>query len=141
MLKDYLENDAGTGTLRKYAGVSKKDFELDTFMRYDSSTLELRNLPLPRLVRYKPMTRYKEQRHGYFPSTEGNSLKSLSFDYYGPGHTAIRNKDFSAQKKYAKQNEKSKVWNLKLENIPHKKDDNSTKEGILWQQTNNPFCR
>ena len=151
MLKDFLENDAGTGTLRKYAGVSKKDFDLDTFMRYDSSTLELKNLLLPRLVRYQTKTRSKEQREKYFPCTEGNSVKSLSFNYYGPGHTGIRNMDnfdetarttLGKMTNYSKQNnEKSKVWKLKLENILHKKDENSVKEGILWQQTNNPFFR
>ena len=97
------------------------------------------------------MTRSKEQRHGYFPCTEGNSVKSLSFDYLGPGHTATRNMDNydeTAQttqrkmKHYSKQNNgNSKVCRLRLENILHKKDENSVKEGILWQQTNNPFCR
>ena len=91
MLKDFIENDAGT--FRQYSGAPSKEFDLDTLMRYNSSTIEGRNLPSQILVKYEKIS--EEQRQKYFPSTEGNSEKSLSFDYYAPGHTNIRNKDNS----------------------------------------------
>ena len=130
MLKDYLEKDAGTCTLRKCAGLPKKDFDLETFLRYYTTTLELRNLS---------------------PWSEGSSFKSLSLDYYGLGHTGTRNKDnpdkaaetsLGKKKNYSKQNsDKRKLSNLKLGSIPHRRFENSVKEGVLWQQTNNPFFR
>ena len=130
MLKDYLEKDAGTCTLRKCAGLPKKDFDLETFLRYYTTTLELRNLS---------------------PWSEGSSFKSLSLDYYGLGHTGTRNKDnpdkaaetsLGKKKNYSKQNnDKRKLLNLKLGSIPHRRVENSVKEGVLWQQTNNPFFR
>ena len=130
MLKDYLEKDAGTCTLRKCAGLPKKDFDLETFLRYYTTTLELRNLS---------------------PWSEGSSFKSLSLDYYGLGHTGTRNKDnpdkaaetsLGTKKNDSKKNsDKRKLSNLKLGSIPHRRFENSVKEGVLWQQTNNPFFR
>ena len=147
MLKDFMENDAGT--FRQYAGVPSKDFVLDTAMRYNSSTIEMRNLHSPCLVKYEKMS--KEQKQKYFPSTEGNSEKSLSFDYFVPGHTNIRNKNNPVKggqttlkeiRNFSKENaNKNPIQNIKQGNTFHKKIENSVKEGILWQQTNNPFFR
>ena len=151
MLKDYLEKDAGTCTLRKCAGLPKKDFDLETFLRYYTTTIELRNLSQLSHVKYHSNRRSKEQKPGYSPWSEGSSFKSLSLDYYGLGHTGTRNKDnpdkaaetsLGTKKNDSKKNsDKRKLSNLKLGSIPHRRFENSVKEGVLWQQTNNPFFR
>ena len=153
MFKDYLEKDAGTCTctLRKCAGLPKKDFDLETFLKYYTTTIGLRDMSLLSLVKYHSNRRSKEQRPRYFPWTEGSSFKSLSLDYYGLGHTGTRNKDnpekaaetsLGKMKNDSKQNsDKREMLNPKLGNIPHRRVVNSLKEGVLWQQTNNPFFR
>ena len=77
---------------------------------------------------------YESQSFNYYDQANSGQFRKEKGDIHES--FLISNKKYSIKKK-----EKVKKFQLELENGFHRKMKDSSKEGMLWQQTNNIFSR